>query len=711
MSAQREGFSAWRGGIGITFGQPSRRIPDVTEFGYEIVWGAEDPRAVKALDIATFRYINMIVEISLKGEGYDFSDMADKDAAATLAFDAWAERQYGEKGLSKHATVRYVGAEKSYGDVYGVCNMASDNALVRAIIGAYLRELEREGIRYGGIALDNAGKVPLAFVQRVHREFAQRGYDIASNGAPEELFPYITLFGNEGHHYTPEFARWLRAQGHETVLIEFAMRQLSPGGLEQFLVTKHMNGVVFFGYTDGSIAASVPYSFYTERPDIYEFHRAVLRKYVPISRAIRAAGWQSEPHARPQSLPLAVPPKDDPRAAAAAGHLDADGKVIERDHAARRREAEKRGIVIARHGDDLAQGVYLYLDAPRGDTICVDAAPLDIDKDTVVFDEFEGRLLRPQFDGETLRFRGRAGQDVVQLGSAQTVARNLLGRLGEMLRTQLKQRSLDRKLGPLSPLKPWRKFCEGYELDHAVRHSGRSSIRLDGGLVTYLIKWKRHHRRGAAQHVTVDQQKPTPLVLELFGKADGVPRSKLKKITARRRWFNQRKGWHYCAHLYLDYGDGAWPKVHTIALPAGTYGWRKERLRVVPRKAVKSAMVLLELHQPAGTAWFDDVSLVEGSTPKLNLLEAPGFEWTGRDERRAAGLSKEYEGKVRALVRLLVKARRAKRISPVLVTAQEEAATLERWMEGRRVVRLWGRETRDLREVQDRIALVLRILL
>src|SRR5512142_125673 len=87
-SALRD-FSGWRGGIGITFGTPSRDIADVTEMGYEIVWGGEDPRAVRMLGVSVFRYWNSIVETSLKGPGYDFSGMPDKDEAARLAFDAW----------------------------------------------------------------------------------------------------------------------------------------------------------------------------------------------------------------------------------------------------------------------------------------------------------------------------------------------------------------------------------------------------------------------------------------------------------------------------------------------------------------------------------------------------------------------------------------------------------------------------------------------
>lgn len=49
-SAPRD-FSGWRGGIGITFGTPSRDIADVTEMGYDIVWGGEDPRRQSAWDL------------------------------------------------------------------------------------------------------------------------------------------------------------------------------------------------------------------------------------------------------------------------------------------------------------------------------------------------------------------------------------------------------------------------------------------------------------------------------------------------------------------------------------------------------------------------------------------------------------------------------------------------------------------------------------
>ncbi|MDK1030722.1 MAG: hypothetical protein QGD94_01810, partial [Planctomycetia bacterium] len=59
-------YTGWRGGIGITFGKPTVKIPDVTELGLDIVWGYDDPQRAAMLDIAVFRYWGCTVELCLK---------------------------------------------------------------------------------------------------------------------------------------------------------------------------------------------------------------------------------------------------------------------------------------------------------------------------------------------------------------------------------------------------------------------------------------------------------------------------------------------------------------------------------------------------------------------------------------------------------------------------------------------------------------------
>ena len=92
-------------GLGRRGGTPSaspspdalaRYIADVTELATRC-WGGED-RCHQALGVSAFRYWNSIVETSLQGSGYDFSQMPDKDEreAGLRRMDGGA---YGVKGL------------------------------------------------------------------------------------------------------------------------------------------------------------------------------------------------------------------------------------------------------------------------------------------------------------------------------------------------------------------------------------------------------------------------------------------------------------------------------------------------------------------------------------------------------------------------------------------------------------------------------------
>ena len=228
--------------------------------------------------------------------------MTDKDQAARLAFDAWMERTYGVKGLSKYAKVRY-NPQGAYGDVYGSMDLSSENELVKAVIAKYLQDFEKQGISHGGIGLDNAGRVPRQFLETLARRLNARGLGIAANGCPDQYLAYIDFFGNEGFPFSIDYARRARkavlaaaADGRHArqarerprgILGEFTMQHLSGGEMDAYLKSKLFNGIVFFGYTNGGTAAGAHYSAYCSRPDVYNHHRWVLRKLVPISRAVQ----------------------------------------------------------------------------------------------------------------------------------------------------------------------------------------------------------------------------------------------------------------------------------------------------------------------------------------------------------------------------------------------------------------------------------------
>jgi hypothetical protein len=733
-SAPRD-FSGWRGGIGITFGTPSRDIADVTEMGYEIVWGGEDPRAVKTLGVSVFRYWNSIVETSLKGAGYDFSQMADKDEAAKLAFDAWMERAYGVKGLSQYAQVRY-NPQGAYGDVAGSMDLSSENDLVKAVIAKYLQGFDKDGITHGGIGLDNAGRVPREFLETLTRRLNARGLGIAANGCPDQYLPYIDFFGNEGFPFSINYARQAREKGLRGILGEFTMQHLSGGELEAYLKNKLFNGIVFFGYTNGGTAAGAHYSSYCSRPDVYHHQRWVLRKLVPISRAVQRAGRQLEPAAKLAPAVASADtdgvaenahgqrkadtgPRSAPAGQPAGVAVDVEGRVQE----AKRREAGLARItgrspgtapVIIRFGGDVASGIYLFVDSGRPEEVICDAQKLSLHGDTLVFDEFAGQVLEARRAAGTLTFKTVEGPSVVQLGSAATVAKNLLARVADGLRWQLTQRALDRELGIRFPRKAWSRFCQAAKWDTTVARTGKSSLGVVGGTYTATMpQWKYFNRQGAAQFVSLNQTAPQPVVLRAFSRAREVDASEevvLETPGARRRHFDAREGHTYGMHLYLDYQDGQWPEVHTASFSPGTHDWEEKSIRVEPTRPVKTALVLLEFHQPQGAAWFDDLSLTDGNGTDRNLLAAPGFEDADPTAALAQAIGAEYEQQVQALLEALEAAAKSATPADVLPALGKQVDALTAAVTAKGLSSCFPRELRDLDDARDKLEPCRRLL-
>jgi len=713
-SAPRD-FSGWRGGIGITFGTPSRDVADVTEMGYDMVWGGEDRRAVKILGVSVFRYWNSIVETSLKGSGYDFSQMADKDEAARLAFDAWMERAYGVKGLSKYASVRY-NPKGAYGDVYGSMDLSSENDLVKAVIARYMQGFERDGITHGGIGLDNAGKVPQAFLEALARRLNARGLGIAANGCPDEYLRYIDFFGNEGFPFSINYARQARGRGLRGILGEFTMQHLSGGEIDAYLKSKLLNGIVFFGYTNGGTAAGARYSGYCSRPDVYHHQRWVLRELVPISRAVQRAGREVDPAAK---LASAASSAGTAEAASLGVTVNAEGKVAE----VRGKEegldritgrSKETAPLLVRFGHDIADGIYLFVDSGQPEEVICDAEKLGVRPDTVVFDEFSRQVLEAKRGDGTLTFKTSEGPSVVQLASLTTVAKNILARTADGLRMQLTQRELDRELGTRFPHKAWSRFCQAGKWDTAVAHSGKGSLAVVGGMYTGTMpQWKYFNRQGAAQFVSLNQTAPQPVVLRAFSKAQDVATSEpvvLDTPAARRHHFDAREGHAYCMHLYLDYQDGQWPEVHTVLFSPGSHEWEEQSIRVEPTRPVKTAMVLLEFHQPQGAAWFDDLSLTSGRGTEPNLLAAPGFESEDPAAAQSQAISAEYEQQVQSLLESVGAAAKSAAPAGTLPALVEQANALAASVTGKGLAAYFPRELRDLDDAREKLKLCTRLL-
>lgn len=706
--AEDMNYSGWRGGIGIAFGS-ARHIPDATELGYEIIWGDENLACVKILDIVYFRYWNAAVETSIKdSQGrWDFSKIEDKNEAARLAFDAWAEINYGVKGLSKYANAKYVPAG-AYGDVEGIMDLSSENPLVTAVIDNYLKWFKDNGINHGGIGIDNAANLPQTFLDILKKRFHAKGLGIASNGCPVQYLSYIDFMGGEGFPYTVEQAQEIRSKGFKGIQGEFTTQHLSPSEMELYLKTMLLNRIVFFGYTDGGIAASAINSFYSSRPDVYNHHRYALRKYIPLSRAIVKAGQQIEPYAWGKSENK---PSGGTNIEIPSVKVTADGRVLEWGAKFDIKDMLDRAKCtgITRYGDKIENGIYLYMNFANRENVICNTKELGIDKTVLVFDEFREQVLSSKLTKEYLEFTNPGGPILIQLGTKETIVKNIISRIKEIFKQQLIQRKMDREVGLGYPFKPWAPFCQGWELDGNISRSGKCSMQTIGG-IWKQTQWQYYKRRGAAQFVVLNQKEPIPIILSAYSKAQNVSRSDFNGITNRREHFNCREKYIYCLHLYLDYQDGQWPEIHTVSFSAGSHDWEKKTITVTPKKPVKTAMVLLEFQQPSGIAWFDDIFLAQSIEPQKNILAYPGFEKEDFNIDKLNSLSNVYETKINSFLSLLETTQKKTVTETDILTLKREIETLRLWFSDARIGHLWTREVRDQDDVKNKLDLCFKII-
>jgi len=158
----------------------------------------------------------------------------------------------------------------------------------------------------------------------------------------------------------------------------------------------------------------------------------------------------------------------------------------------------------------------------------------------------------------------------------------------------------------------------------------------------------------------------------------------------------------------LDYQDGRWPEVHTVLFSPGTHDWEEKSIRVESTRPVKTAMVLLEFHQPQGSAWFDDLSLCSGSG--RNLLAAAGFEEEDSAAAEAQAISAEYEKQVEALLESVEAA--AKSANPVqtIPTLRKQVDALAALLAGKGLTAYFPRELRDMDDSRQKLELCERQL-
>jgi hypothetical protein len=132
-------------------------------------------------------------------------------------------------------------------------------------------------------------------------------------------------------------------------------------------------------------------------------------------------------------------------------------------------------------------------------------------------------------------------------------------------------------------------------LDSAVARSGQASLCLANATPTST---------GASQTVVLNQATPDPILVRASSKAQAVSGS---------------PGKGYSMYVDIYYTDGTPLYGRTWDFPTGSGDWRSGELYIEPEKPIRNVNVYLLLRGKSGTAWFDDVALMEDPLRRGNL--------------------------------------------------------------------------------------------
>jgi len=135
----------------------------------------------------------------------------------------------------------------------------------------------------------------------------------------------------------------------------------------------------------------------------------------------------------------------------------------------------------------------------------------------------------------------------------------------------------------------------GGEQDTQVAYSGRASLRLHNPAVA---------SSQASQSVTLNQQRPCPILVRAASRAENVSGPKNREYS-----------------LYVDiyYTDGTPLYGRTYNFATGTTDWQVGELIIEPEKPIRNVNVYLLLRGKSGTAWFDDIAVMEDPRRKGNI--------------------------------------------------------------------------------------------
>ena len=107
-----------------------------------------------------------------------------------------------------------------------------------------------------------------------------------------------------------------------------------------------------------------------------------------------------------------------------------------------------------------------------------------------------------------------------------------------------------------------------------------------------------------SQSVTLNQKQPCPILVQASSRALNV---------------SGEPGKGYSLYVDIYYTDDSSLYGQTFDFPTGTTEWQFGQVYIEPAKPIKLVNVYLLLRGKSGTAWFDDVAVMEDPRRKGNM--------------------------------------------------------------------------------------------
>lgn len=559
------------------------QIDNVNEFLFGVQWGAPEPAYDDKIGVPSVIYLTHAGQFArIDGHDPETDPLPDHDVLLKTMTEAFRrttglEDMFPAVALYDAEGKPDIRKTRAYGHIISQFNMAPQlpygKWLLERATENTVRIRERtggelDGFGYDGLCTglnyrtehfrysvappiwDPVARNPVlnnhfdscAFARAAAESFRNRGQISIMNGALHAscfVAPWLDVFGAEtGLRISREALNYVRSiSRHKPVvtLLKGNFEQAYGRAEIELFMKRALAYGVFPGFFDWSTSALGPGGRYWDHPRYYERDRDLFRKYMPLVQTLATAGWEPITRAR----------------------------------------SSHERVFVERFGPDADGIVWLTLlseDAqPRGTTVMVDAAALQLDVAAVQCEEIlteqavtlrrSGEKLEVELDVEA------GGVKLLRLSTPAQAAAWRLAQAGDVVERGVRMREVDAEKPPLAV--SW--HCTGaveYERE-AAGDGCRMVFRGDG-----------RGAQSAWQWAMLFQEEPAPVTLRVRVAGENLEGKGPLRIQARHAWVSP--GFSYYDNEYLD-------------LPKGTYDYQDFELTITPEQPLRAAWLQPEM--------------------------------------------------------------------------------------------------------------------